>query len=164
MRKIMTLTWNDVLGPFARQEDLTGEELANPGLIELQTSSGTDVYPIFQFDTDGSSHNLNPHIATAWPIIRSLQIEQLGESSWTAASRLTTARAEFEQSSWADILKASEVTDERVEEVYIAIVVDALKGARMGIDLQDPTGYLPESSAEVYARVIDRALEQLFQH
>jgi hypothetical protein len=130
-------------------------------LIELQTSSGTDVYPAFQFETDEDTHHLNPRIARAWPIVKNMQIEQLGESSWSAASRLTADREEFGNASWADVLMDPEVTDDQADEVYTAIVVDAFRGARLGGDLHDPTDQLPETSAGVFSRVVNRALEQI---
>lgn len=138
--------WNEILGPFTRASDIP--ELANKNnqAVVLKTTSGTDACPNFQFDRDENGKlRVNPHIATAWGLLRALHVDQLGENEWSKAATLVQERSEYDGRSWVDVLKDPSV-DERVKlKIYVSIVDDAMYAAdQHGIKLVDPRTILPK--------------------
>lgn len=137
-------SWSEVIGPVALKGSLD-PSLQKSGLVVLSTADDTEVCPVFQFDVDETGElSLNPHIAIAWALIQSLQVEQLGESPWTKAGSLMQPRDEHEGMSWVEILKAPKTDQSTRHEIYYSIVGDAVKAAMiLGLDLTDPRYNLP---------------------
>ena len=138
--------WSDVIGPVAHLGDVPESAKNKNGLIVLETSDGKVVCPHFQFDKDEQGNlSLNPDIAAAWSMICSLQVDQLGESTWTNVGRFTQSRPEHDDRSWATVLKDPESDDRIKLEIFTAIVGDAAYAAAwLGVELTDPRKTLPE--------------------
>lgn len=139
-------TWNDLLGPFVRADDLSDDIKKASGLIQMTSSSGTRVCPSFQFETDSSGKSsLNPDVATAWALAKALQIDQLQWSEWSTAAWFTQSRPEHDERSWVDVLKDKSSSDKEKMRIFSFIVLDAAQAATIdGIELIDPRSTLPE--------------------
>ena len=130
--------WADVLGPVFSKSDIGEVAQSDDGLIVLETSDGVEVCPAFQFDKNSEGVIIvHPDIAKAWGLLKALQIDQLGESRWTTAGRLTAPRIELDGQSWTAALRDSD--EQTKDKVYDSIVEDAIKESQwIGIPLVDP--------------------------
>jgi len=139
-------SWNNVLGPFVRKSDIEASGIDTSTGILLETFDGTEVCPKFQFDKDeDGTLRVNPDIALAWSLLKTLQVDQLGESQWSKAGMLAQTRPEYNGHSWADVLKDAETDKQQKLSVIAEIVGDADYAARLlGVDLIDPRTILPE--------------------
>jgi hypothetical protein len=132
--------WGKLIGTLIRASDLDETTRATSGLIVLETASGTEACPVFQFDKDENGHDrVNPHVGLAWSLITALHIDQLGRGSWTEAGWLAQSRPEHDNRSWAEVLKDPLVTDKDKLPIYAQIVGDAVDMAAWNGDpLIDP--------------------------
>ena len=144
-RKALVRRWNDLIGPVAHLKDLPKISQNDKGLVRLKTRDGTEVYPTFQFDRDADGNvRVNPHIAMAWGLLSSLQVDQMGESEWSKAGMLAQQRSQFDNQSWADVLKDPNISEQDKMIVIKDIVEDAVYTAgRVGLQLTDPRKILP---------------------
>lgn len=138
--------WNDILGPFYRKSDLPASAANDKGLITLETSDKTEACPQFQFERNNQGELvINTHVASAWGLFLALQISQLGESAWTKAGNLAQSRPEYDDQSWADILKHPDTHEQTRLDIYAAIVEDAVIAAeKLSVELVDPRKMLSE--------------------
>ncbi len=138
-------SWTDALGPLFLKADISELAQSDDGLILLETTDGVEVCPVFQFDiNDDGEIIVHPDIANAWELLTALQVEQLGDSKWTTAGRLTAPRPELNGDSWAIALRDPESDDQTKNKVYSSIVRDAIQASRWsGIPLIDPRTALP---------------------
>jgi hypothetical protein len=126
-------TWDDIVGKVIEESNVP-EYSRIPGMITLTTSDGLHICPRFQFRQDDRGEPVViTAVAEAWELLQKNQIEQLGESEWTAVARLKTERAELTGKSWADVLVDEQSSKDDIRIVFDLIIEDFVKAtSRLG--------------------------------
>jgi hypothetical protein len=135
------------LGPTIDLESLPPEMHADPGLIHL-SAGNKQVCPSFQFEvSDDGTLILNERLATAWTILRLLQVDQLGENEWGVAARLQRPSPGLANHTPAEMLMNPATSDTLVSQFYADTILDAIKfGLAHGINVVDPRTRLADNT------------------
>lgn len=138
-------SWTELIGTVVNVGDLDEATRTSKGLIVLETAKGTLVCPTFQFDKDEVGQTrVNPHVGLAWMLITFMQADQQNRSKWTEAGWLAQVRPEYDNRSWADVLKDPIISNRDKVPIYAEILGGSIDLSGWdGNPLIDPSTILP---------------------